>query len=233
MIDSTAPGFWPQLFETLLKATGETLHQVGVTMLITLVLGLALGTLLVVTDRGGILERPFGSRVAGRIINAVTQTVVNLGRSIPFIILMIALIPFTRLLLGSAFGVTAAIVPLTVAAIPFYARIVEISLREVNEGLVEAGHSLGATRWQLVSKVIIPEAVPGLIRGFTTTVVSIVNYSAIVGAIGGGGLGDVAIRYGHQRYSVIHIVAVIIVLVAIVQIVQVVGARLANRMSHR
>ena len=233
MIDSTAPGFWPQLFETLLKATGETLYQVGVTMLITLVLGLALGTLLVVTDRGGILERPFGSRVAGRIINAVTQTVVNLGRSIPFIILMIALIPFTRLLLGSAFGVTAAIVPLTVAAIPLYARIVEISLREVNEGLVEAGHSLGATRWQLVSKVIIPEAVPGLIRGFTTTVVSIVNYSAIVGAIGGGGLGDVAIRYGHQRYSVIHIVAVIIVLVAIVQIVQVVGARLANRMSHR
>ncbi|MGV8912875.1 MAG: methionine ABC transporter permease [Rhodoglobus sp.] len=233
MIDSNAPGFWPQLFETLLKATGETLYQVGVTMLITLIIGLALGTLLVVTDRGGILERPFGSKVAGRIINAVTQTVVNLGRSIPFIILMIALIPFTRLLLGSAFGVSAAIVPLTVAAIPFYARIVEISLREVNEGLVEAGHSLGATRWQLVSKVIIPEAVPGLIRGYTTTVVSIVNYSAIVGAIGGGGLGDVAIRYGHQRYSVIHIVAVIIVLVAIVQIVQVVGARLANRMSHR
>lgn len=233
MIDSNAPGFWPQLFETLLKATGETLYQVGVTMLITLIIGLAAGTLLVVTDRGGILERPFGSPMAGRIINAVLQAVVNLGRSIPFIILMIALIPFTRLLLGSAFGVTAAIVPLTVAAIPFYARIVEISLREVNEGLVEAGHSLGATRWQLVSKVIVPEAVPGLIRGFTTTVVSIVNYSAIVGAIGGGGLGDVAIRYGHQRYSVIHIVAVIIVLVAIVQIVQVVGARLANRMSHR
>ena len=233
MIDSNAPGFWPQLLETLLKATGETLYQVGVTMLITLIIGLAAGTLLVVTDRGGILERPFGSPMAGRIINAVLQAVVNLGRSIPFIILMIALIPFTRLLLGSAFGVTAAIVPLTVAAIPFYARIVEISLREVNEGLIEAGHSLGATRWQLVSKVIVPEAVPGLIRGFTTTVVSIVNYSAIVGAIGGGGLGDVAIRYGHQRYSVIHIVAVIIVLVAIVQIVQVVGARLANRMSHR
>ncbi|MGV8857404.1 methionine ABC transporter permease [Rhodoglobus sp.] len=233
MIDSQAPGFWPQLFETLLKATGETLYQVGVTMLITLIIGLAAGTLLVITDRGGILERPFGSVIAGRIINAVLQAVVNLGRSIPFIILMIALIPFTRLLLGTAFGVTAAIVPLTIAAIPFYARIVEISLREVNEGLVEAGHSLGATRWQLVSKVIIPEAVPGLIRGFTTTVVSIVNYSAIVGAIGGGGLGDVAIRYGHQRYSVIHIVAVIIVLVTIVQIVQVVGARLANRMSHR
>jgi D-methionine transport system permease protein len=233
MIDSTAPDFWPQLFETLLGATGETLYQVGVTMLITLILGLAAGTLLVITDRGGILESPFGSIAAGRIINGVLQAVVNLGRSIPFIILMIALIPFTRFLLGSAFGVTAAIVPLAVAAIPFYARIVEISLREVSEGLVEAGHSLGATRWQLVSKVIVPEAVPGLIRGFTTTVVSIVNYSAIVGAIGGGGLGDVAIRYGHQRYSVIHIVAVIIVLVAIVQIVQVVGARLANRMSHR
>ncbi|EPR76981.1 Methionine ABC transporter permease protein [Leifsonia rubra CMS 76R] len=233
MIDSTAPDFWPQLFETLLRATGETLYQVGVTMLITLILGLAAGTLLVITDRGSILESPFGSIAAGRIINGVLQAVVNLGRSIPFIILMIALIPFTRFLLGSAFGVTAAIVPLAVAAIPFYARIVEISLREVSEGLVEAGLSLGATRWQLVSKVIVPEAVPGLIRGFTTTVVSIVNYSAIVGAIGGGGLGDVAIRYGHQRYSVIHIVAVIIVLVAIVQIVQAVGARLANRMSHR
>lgn len=233
MIDSNEPNFWPQLFATLFKATGETLYQVGATMVLTLLLGLAIGTLLVITDRGGILERPFGSRRAGSAINAVLQVVVNLGRSIPFIILMIALIPFTRLVLGSAFGVTAAIVPLTVAAVPFFARIVEISLREVGPGLIEAGESLGATRWQLVSRVIIPEAVPGLILGFTTTVVSIINYSAIVGVIGGGGLGDVAIRYGHQRYSVIHIVAVIIILVLLVQGLQALGGLLAKKLSHR
>lgn len=233
MIDATAPEFWPQLFATLLKATGETLYQVGVTALLTLVLGLTVGTLLVITDRGGILDRPFGSRAVGRVINAVLQVVVNLGRSIPFIILMIALIPFTRFVLGSAFGVTAAIVPLTVAAIPFFARIVEISLREVGTGLVEAGHSLGASRWHLVAKVIIPEAVPGLILGFTTTIVSVISYSAIVGVIGGGGLGDVAIRYGHQRYSVIHIVAVIAILVLLVAAIQVLGGWLAKRLSHR
>jgi len=233
VIDPTAPDFWPQLFATLWKATGETLYQVGVTALLTLLLGLAIGTLLVITDRGGILESPFGSLAAGRGINLVLQAVVNLGRSIPFIILMIALIPFTRLILGTAFGVTAAIVPLTVAAVPFFARIVEMSLREVATGLVEAGQSLGASRWQLVSKVIIPEAVPGLLLGFTTTVVSVISYSAIVGVIGGGGLGDVAIRYGHQRYSVIHIVAVIVILVALVAVIQLIGSRLAKRLSHR
>lgn len=233
MIDPNAPGFWAQLFATLLKATGETLYQVGVTALLTLLLGLTIGTLLVITDRGGILEAPLGRRGLGRAINLVLQAVVNLGRSIPFIILMIALIPFTRLVLGTAFGVTAAIVPLTVAAVPFFARIVEISLREVGTGLIEAGHSLGATRWQLVSKVILPESVPGLLLGFTTTIVSIISYSAIVGVIGGGGLGDVAIRYGHQRYSVIHIVAVIAILVALVAVIQVLGGWLAKRLSHR
>jgi len=233
MIDPTAPDFWPQLFATLWKATGETLYQVGVTALLTLLLGLAIGTLLVITERGGILESPFGSAAAGRAINLVLQAIVNLGRSIPFIILMIALIPFTRLILGTAFGVTAAIVPLTVAAVPFFARIVEISLREVATGLVEAGQSLGASRWQLVSKVIIPEAVPGLLLGFTTTIVSVISYSAIVGVIGGGGLGDVAIRYGHQRYSVIHIIAVIVILVALVAVIQLIGGRLARRLSHR
>jgi D-methionine transport system permease protein len=233
VIDANAPGFWQQLLQTLIKAAGETGYQVGVTALLTLLIGLAVGTLLVITDRGGLLERPFGSRALGRAVNAVLQLVVNLGRSIPFIILMVALIPFTRFVLGSAFGVTAAIVPLTVAAVPFFARIVEISLREVDPGLIEAGHSLGASRWKLVSRVILPEARPSLVLGFTTTLVSVINFSAIVGTIGGGGLGDVAIRYGYQRYSVIHIVAVIIVLVVFVQIIQVIGGRLARRLSHR
>jgi len=232
MIASTDPDFWPDLFATVWKATGETLYQVGWTLLLTAILGVIVGTLLVVTDKGGMLERPLGSRALGRTINVVLQLIVNLGRSIPFIILMIALIPFTRLILGTAFGVTAAIVPLTVAAVPFFARIVEMSLREVAPGLLEAGSSLGATRWQLVSKVLLPEALPGLILGFTTTAVSVVNFSAIVGTIGGGGLGDVAMRYGYQRYSTEYIVVVIIVLVAIVACIQALGGWMSNRMRR-
>lgn len=230
MIDSSAPDFWPQLFETLRIATGQTLYQVAVTLLLTAIIGIAIGTTLVVTEADGVLARPFGLRVLGRSINLVLQVIVNLGRSIPFIILMIALIPFTRLILGTSFGETAAIVPLTVAAIPFFARLVEMSLREVPPGLIEAGSSLGASRWHLVSKVMLPEALPSLVLGFTTTAVSVVNFSAIVGVIGGGGLGDVAIRYGHQRYSVIHIIAVIVVLVAIVAIIQAVGNAVSMRM---
>jgi len=230
MIDVNAPGFWPQLFETLRIATGQTLYQVGITLLLTAIIGVAIGTILVVTEADGVLARPFGSRALGRAINAVLQLIVNLGRSIPFIILMIALIPFTRLVLGTSFGVTAAIVPLTVAAIPFFARMVEMSLREVPAGLVEAGTSLGASRWHLVAKVLLPEAMPSLVLGFTTTAVSVVNFSAIVGVIGGGGLGDVAIRYGHQRYSVTHIIAVIIILVAIVAIIQAIGNAVSMRM---
>lgn len=232
MIDSSDPDFWPDLFATVWKATGETVYQVGWTLLLTAILGVIVGTLLVVTDKGGMLERPLGSRALGRTINVVLQLIVNLGRSIPFIILMIALIPFTRLILGTAFGVTAAIVPLTVAAVPFFARIVEMSLREVAPGLLEAGSSLGATRWQLVSKVLLPEALPGLILGFTTTAVSVVNFSAIVGTIGGGGLGDVAMRYGYQRYSTEYIVVVIIVLVAIVACIQALGGWMSNRMRR-
>ena len=230
MIDSSAPGFWSQLFDTLWTATGQTLYQVAVSLVITALLGVIIGTLLVVTEAGGVLASPLGSRGVGRGINVVLQLIVNLGRSIPFIILMIALIPFTRLILGTSFGPTAAIVPLTVAAVPFFARLVEMSLREVSPGLLEAGSSLGSSRWHLVSKVMLPEALPSLILGFTTTAVSVVNFSAIVGVIGGGGLGDVAIRYGHQRYSTIHIVAVIIILVAIVAIIQACGNMASTRM---
>lgn len=233
MVDPTAPGFWPKLFDLLLLATWQTLFVVIGTMIFTGIFGLILGIVLVATERGGVLEAPFGSRALGKFINWFLAVSINIGRSIPFIILMVALIPFTRFLLGSAFEVHSAIVPLTIAAVPFFARIVEISLKEVPPGLIEAGESLGATRWQLIWNIILPEAVPGLLRGYTTTAVSVIGYSAIVGVIGAGGLGDVALRYGHQRYSVIHIIGTVVILVAIVQLFQAVGGWLAHKADHR
>lgn len=231
MIDTASSDFWPTLLANLWQATYETLHMVGVTMVVTFVIGLALGVLLVATDRGGALQAPFGSRALGRGINVILAVVINITRSVPFLILMIALIPFTRLLLGSAFGTTAAIVPLSICAIPFFARLAEISLREVDPGKVEAAEALGATRWQILSKVLVPESLPGMIRGFATTVVSIINFSAIAGTIGAGGLGDLAVRFGHQRYSTEYIVCVVVVLVVLVQALQSFGERLAKRLD--
>lgn len=233
MVDTTAPGFWPKLFDLLLLATWQTLFVVIGTMIFTGIFGLLLGIILVATEKDGVLEAPFGSRTLGKFINWFLAVSINIGRSIPFIILMVALIPFTRMLLGSAFEVHSAIVPLTIAAVPFYARIVEISLKEVPPGLIEAGESLGATRWQLIWNIILPEAVPGLLRGYTTTAVSVIGYSAIVGVIGAGGLGDVALRYGHQRYSVVHIIGTVVILVVIVQLFQAVGGWFAHKADHR
>lgn len=232
MIDVNAPDFWPTLFANLWKATLETLYMVGATMVVTFVIGLVLGVLLVATDRGGVLERPFGSRAAGRAINVVLSVVVNITRSIPFLILMIALIPFTFLVLGTSFGSTAAIVPLSISAIPFFARLAEIALREVPDGRIEAAEALGCTRWQILTKVLVPESLPAMIRGFATTVVSIINFSAIAGTIGAGGLGDLAVRYGHQRYSTEYIICVVIVLVVLVQGLQTLGEWLAKRLDH-
>ncbi|SEM70514.1 ABC transporter permease [Cryobacterium sp. TMT1-3] len=233
MIDPTAPGFWPGLFQVLLVGTGETLYMVGVAVLVTVLVGLPLGILLVGTERGGLFEAPFGSRPLGRVVNRVLEFVVNLGRSVPFIILMVALIPFTRLVIGTFIGSTAAIVPLAVVAIPFFARMVEIAIKEVDSGLVEAAESLGATRWQIVAKVLVPESLSPLILGLSTTVTSIINFSAMVGTVAGGGLGQVAIQYGYQRYSTIHMVAVIILIFIIVMMLQGLATWLARRFSHR
>lgn len=233
MIDPTDPDFWPKLFANLWKATLETLYMVGATMLVTAVLGLVLGVLLVATDRTGVLRAPFGSRALGRTINGVLAFVVNVTRSIPFVILMIALIPVTYALIGTSFGTTAAIVPLSAAAIPFFARIVEIAVREVPSGLIEAAESLGATKARTLTRVLVPEAVPAIILGFTTTVVSIINFSAIAGVIGAGGLGTLAISYGYQRYSTEYIVAVVVVLLILVQALQSLGGYLARRLSRR
>lgn len=207
------------------EATLDTLTMVGVAMLITVPVGLLLGVLLLLTDRGQPLAQP--------VVNRLLAFVVNVGRSIPFIILLVAIIPFTRAVVGTTIGTTAAIVPLAVATIPFFARIVETALREVPVGLVEAALAAGASRRQVVTKVLIPEAVAPLVSGVTITTIGVIGYSAMAGAVGGGGLGDVAIRYGYQRYETDVTVAVVVVLVVVVQLLQFVGDRLSRRLSHQ
>ena len=233
MIDTTDPKFWSDLWEVLLLGTGQTLYMVSIALLVTIIVGLPLGILLVGTERGGLFERLFGSRRLGIVVNRVLDFIVNLGRSIPFIILMIAVIPFTRLIVGTFIGSTAAIVPLSLVAIPFFARMVEIALKEVDPGLTEAANSLGASRWQIVRKVLVPEALPSILLGVSTTVTSIINFSAMVGTVAGGGLGDVAFRYGYQRYSTIHIVAVIIIIFVIVQSLAAIATYFARRYARK
>ncbi|MCU1404991.1 MAG: Metal transporter permease protein [Glaciihabitans sp.] len=232
MIDTSSPKFWSDLVDVLLVGTGQTLYMVFFALLFTVLVGLPLGVLLVGTERGGLFSAPLGSRALGTVINRVLEFVVNLGRSVPFIILMIAIIPFTRLVVGTFIGSTAAIVPLSIVAIPFFARMVEIAIREVDGGLTEAAHSLGASRWQIVSKVLVPEALPSVLLGLATTVTSIINFSAMVGTVAGGGLGDVAIRYGYQRYSTIHMVAVIVIIFVIVMILQWIATYFARRFAR-
>lgn len=210
--------------ELIWEATLETLRMVGVAMLITIPLGLLVGVLLLLTARGGPLRQPLVNRLLGLIV--------NVGRSVPFIILLVALIPFTRLVVGTTIGTTAAIVPLTIATIPFFARIVETSLREVPSGLVEAAQVAGANDRQVVTKVLVPEALPSLVAGVTITTIGVLGYSAMAGAVGGGGLGDVAIRYGYQRYETDVTIATVVVLVVLVQLIQLLGDVLARRLSH-
>ena len=206
------------------QATRETAWMVGIAMVVTIALGLALGVLLLVTDRGRLAPAPLVNRLVG--------VVVNVGRSIPFIILLVLLIPFTRAVVGTTIGTTAAIVPLIVATVPFFARITEASLREVPTGLVEAALAAGATNRQVVLKVLIPEALPSLVAGATITTIGVIGYSAMAGAVGGGGLGDVAIRYGYQRYETEVTVATVLVLVVLVQLLQHLGDLVARRLSH-
>jgi len=189
------------------------------------VLGIPLGVALIVTDRGGMLQNLSLNRVLGVIVNA--------ARSVPFIILMVAIIPLTRLIAGTSIGTQAAMVPLSLAAIPFMARIAENAMREVDPGLITAARAMGATPLQIIRKVLLPEALPGLIAGTTITLVSLIGYSAMAGAIGAGGLGDLGIRYGYQRFQPDVMAAVVVVLIVLVQGLQTLGDRLARRVSHR
>lgn len=206
------------------QATRETLVMVGVAMAVTIPLGLLLGVVLLLTAPGQLLAQPVANKVLGAIV--------NVGRSVPFIILLVAVIPLTRAIVGTTIGTTAAIVPLAIATIPFFARIVENSLREVSGGLVEAALAAGARRREVVTKVLIPEALPSLVAGVTITTIGVLGYSAMAGAVGGGGLGDVAIRYGYQRYETDVTIATVVVLVVLVQLLQLAGDFLARRLSH-
>ena len=217
--------FTPAMLELFADSLGETLLMVGISGLAGSLIGIPLGVLLRLTDRGGVLQNAGINRVVGGVVNAV--------RSTPFIILLVAIIPFTRLVAGSSIGTAAAVVPLTIAAAPFIARLVEASLREVDHGLIEAAQAMGATTWQIVFKVLLPEALPGIVAGFTITLVSLTGYSAMAGAIGGGGLGDLGIRYGYQRFLPEIMLAVVVVLIAFVQAVQSLGDWAVRRLSHK
>lgn len=213
------------LIALLAEALWETAIMVAISTAVSAVVGVPLGIVLVVTSRGHVLQNGAVNRVLG--------FVVNVGRSTPFIILLVAIVPFTRLVVGTSIGTAAAIVPLAVAAIPFVARLTESALRDVDAGLVEAAEAMGATPLQIVRKVLVPEALPGIVSGLTITVVSLVGYSAMAGAIGGGGLGDLGIRYGYQRFRPEVMIAVVVVLVIVVEGIQSLGDRLARRVDRR
>ena len=216
---------WSIWIPNLLKGTAETIYMVGVSTLFTLILGLPMGVLLVTTDREGLSPSP--------IFNQILGSIVNISRSLPFIILMVIVIPFTRWMVGTSIGTTAAIVPLSLAAIPFFARVAETGLREVDRGLVEAAQAMGCKNSQIIFKVLLPEALPSLILGTALTIISLIGYSAMAGAIGGGGLGDLAIRYGYQRYETDIMSATVVLLVVIVQGIQLIGNRLAQKLARR
>ncbi|KJE35050.1 DL-methionine transporter permease subunit [Thalassospira sp. HJ] len=209
----------------LLQATGETLYMVAVSLSIATLFGLPLGVLLATSGRGELFEALWFQRVFGPLVNAT--------RSVPFIILAVAIIPFTRFVVGTSIGTSAAIVPLTVAAIPFIARIIEGAMREVDGGLIEAAQAMGARPVQVVVKVLLPEALPGIIHGLTLTAVTLIGYSAMVGAVGAGGLGDLGIRYGYQRFRPDVMAAVVITLIVVVQAVQSFGDYLARKADKR
>ena len=214
-----------EVIPLLSKALGETIYMVVVSMVIATAIGVPLGVLLHTTAKGQILENVIINQTVGSVVNAV--------RSIPFIILMVAIIPLTRLLVGSAIGTTAAIVPLVIASIPFIGRQVETSLKEVPAGLVEAAQSMGATPLQIISKVLIPEAMPSIVSQLTTVIIALVGESAMAGAIGGGGLGDLAIRYGYQRFRPEVMLATVVVLIVLVQLVQLIGNIIAKKLDKR
>src|SRR5574344_1171031 len=205
------------------QSTLQTFEMVVFSTLFSLVLGLPLGILLCTSDpQSGIRPRPVLYQVLTRIVNAL--------RSFPFLILMIVLFPLSRILVGTSIGTKATIVPLSIAAAPFVARIIETALKEVDTGVVQAARSMGSTNMQIISKVLLPEALPSLVSGITLTIINLIGYSAMAGAIGGGGLGDLAIRYGYQRFRTDIMIASVIIILLLVEIIQFAGTRISNRL---
>ena len=209
----------------MLQGFLETVQMTVISTVVAVLLGVPLGVILVITSRGHIMQNEAVNKVLGAIVNAT--------RSIPFIILMVAIIPFTRLVAGTSIGTTAACVPLTLAAIPFLARLVETAIKEVNGGVIEAAQSMGATPLQIIWKVLLPEALPTLIDNITVLIVNLISYSAMAGAIGGGGLGDIAIRYGYQRFQGDVMLATIIILIVLVQVIQSAGDYLSRKVNKK
>lgn len=214
-----------QIINFLIQGLGETLQMTIISTVVSMIVGIPLGVILVITGKGHILEN--------KAVNATLGSVVNALRSIPFIILMVAIIPLTRIIAGSSIGTTAACVPLTIAAIPFLARLVETSIREINSGVIEAAQAMGASPMQIIRKVLLPEALPTIIDNITVLVVNLISYSAMAGAIGGGGLGDIAIRYGYQRFQGDVMLATIIILIVLVQLIQSCGDFLSRKVNKR
>ena len=230
MLSDVWPGFFsavvpPQIAQLILDATLDTLLMVAVAASIATAIGLPLGVYLATSGRGELFAAPLVNRALGFIVNAT--------RSTPFIILVVAIIPLTRLLVGTSIGTRAAIVPLTLAAMPFIARLVEGAIREVDQGLVEAARAMGASPLQIVAKVLVPEALSAIVLSLTLAVVSLIGFSAMVGAVGGGGLGDLGIRYGYQRFMPDVMAMVVVVLIVLVQLVQSAGDRLSRRLNKR
>lgn len=216
----------PALTTALWPALQETLLMVGISGVATVLIGLPLGVVLFVTQPGGM--------AAHRVVNVVLSgIIVNITRSIPYAILMVSLMPFTRYIVGTSIGPLAASVSLTIACVPFFARLVEAGLRDVQPGKVDAAHAMGSTRAQTVWKVLLPEAKPSLVASVTTTLVTLIGYSAMAGLIGGGGLGRLAYNYGYQRFQPEVMLVVLIVLVVFVQLVQVIGDAVVRRVDHR
>ncbi|WP_409302235.1 methionine ABC transporter permease [Pseudomonas sp. KCJK8993] len=214
-----------ELAQLLLNATGETLYMVLLAALFTVLIGLPLGILLFVSRQDGLLPMVRLNRLLGMLV--------NLGRSLPFVVLLIALIPLTRLVVGTTLGSTAAVVPISIGAFPFFARIVENALDEVDKGRIEAVLAMGGHVGHVIGKVLLPEALPALLAGLTLTLVLLIGFSSMAGVIGGGGLGDLAIRYGYQRFNNQVMVATVVILVLLVQGVQSAGDRLVRSLAHR
>lgn len=214
-----------RMFDIVFSSTIETLEMVFFSTVFSVIIGLPLGIILQITDteeHGGLKPSP--------VINSILSRIVNIFRSFPFIILIILLMPLSRLILGTAIGTEATIVPLSIAAAPFVARIVESALKEIDPGVIQAARAMGSTNTQIIIKVMIPDAMPSLVSGVTLTIINLIGYSAMAGALGGGGLGDLAIRYGYQRFNPSYMVAAVIVILVMVELIQVVGNKISNHL---
>ncbi|MGG3835912.1 methionine ABC transporter permease [Paenibacillus thiaminolyticus] len=214
-----------QILPDLYKAFFQTLYMVGISLVVALILGLPIGIILFATDKGLFLEN--------RLTRVILGFIVNMIRSVPFIILLVTLLPVTKLIAGTTIGPTAASVSLSVAAIPFFARLVETALREIDKGVIEAAVSIGATPWMIIKDVLLPEAKPGIVQGINITAISLVAYSAMAGTVGGGGIGDLAIRFGYYRYDNTVMFTTVIVLICLVQLIQYGGDFLAKKVDKR